>query len=252
MMDGIAPIGPCSSKDELENWNRLLHLFQNQPVPSHELIANIGLYMPRQVMMRLLFFHELYQKIISTHGVIMEFGCKWGVNLAYLTALRGIYEPYNHNRRIIAFDTFSGLTGVTDKDGTSPLAASGNYATSPGYEKHLQSVLECLESFCPLDHIRKFELVSGDVRETTSLYLKRNPQTVVSFAYFDMDLYEPTKVALEAILPHVTKGTVLGFDEMNWCEMPGPALALQEVLGFRRYKIMHSIFQPIPGYVVVE
>lgn len=67
-----------------------------------------------------------------------------------------------------------------------------------------------------------------------------------------MDIYEPTKVVLEMIMPHVTKGTVIGFDEMNWKEMPGPTLALKEVIGLSKYKIIHSPLQPIPGYIVIE
>lgn len=251
-MDDRKQSGPFSSKAELDNWQRLLDLFRSSPVDEHNLLSSLALYMPRQVVMRLLFFHELYLQILSTTGVIMEFGCKWGVNLAWLTNLRGIYEPYNHNRRIIGFDTFEGLRGSCEKDGSSPLLVDGAYSTVPGYEHHLDAVLRCLESFSPISHIQKFEIVPGDVSKTLPAYLERNPQTIVALAYFDMDLYEPTKVALQAILPHVTKGTIIGFDELNWSEMPGPTLALQEVLGLQRYRILRSAMQPIPGYLIIE
>ncbi len=250
-MGELKDISPRSSEAELKNWKRLVGLFEKSPIARDELLANLGLYMPRQVIMRLLFFHELYQQIISTPGVVMEFGCRWGVNLSYLVALRGIYEPYNHNRRIIGFDTFSGLKGRSDKDGNSPLAVDGKYATASGYQHHLKMVLDCLEAFCPLAHIQKFEIVPGDVREALPAYLRKNPQTIVSLAYFDMDLYEPTKAALELILPHAVKGTIIGFDELNWSEMPGPTLALKEILGMR-YPLKRSPLQPIPGYVVVQ
>jgi hypothetical protein len=165
--------------------------------------------------------------------------------------LRGIFEPYNHNRRIIGFDTFEGLKGVSAKDGGASVAVDGAYDTAPSYEQFLEKTLACLEAECPLPHIRKFELVKGDIRQTLPDYLQRNPQTIVSFAYFDMDIYEPTKAALEAIMPHVTKGTIIGFDEVNWDTFPGPTLAIKEVLGLDRFKIHRSPLQPIPGWIEI-
>lgn len=34
----------------------------------------------------------------------MEFGVRWGQNLALFESFRGIYEPYNYNRKIVGFD----------------------------------------------------------------------------------------------------------------------------------------------------
>ena len=53
--------------------------------------------------------HELYQKILNVHGVVIEFGTRWGQNLALFESFRGMYEPYNHFRKIIGFDTFEGF-----------------------------------------------------------------------------------------------------------------------------------------------
>ena len=44
-----------------------------------------------------------------------------------------------------------------------------------------------------------------------------------------MDIYKPTKDCLKAIKPHLTKGSVLAFDELN-CDMArGVTPALKEV-----------------------
>ncbi len=241
---------PYSSVSELDNRAALAELFRVAPLgPS--LIDHLVLFLKRQDIMRLLFFKELYDKIIDTHGVILEFGCRWGTNLALLTALRGIYEPFNHNRRIVGFDTFEGLAGISARDGSSEFAQAGAYGTAPVYNEYLEQVLASLEAECPLPHMRKFEIVKGDVRQTLPSYLERNPQTVVALAYFDMDIFEPTKAALEAIRPHITKGTVIGFDEMNWQVFPGPTLALKEVFGLDRFKIHRSPLQPIPGWIEI-
>lgn len=242
---------PHSSQTELDNRKQLQTLFSKNPLQD-ELLDNLSLFMTRQSLMRVFFFQELYELIVNTHGVIVEFGCRWGTNMSLFTALRGIYEPYNHNRKIIGFDTFSGLKGVSGKDSNSKFIEEGFVSTGKNYDKFLEQILSCLEQECPIQQIKKHEIIKGDVCKTLPMYLKKNPQTVIALAYFDMDIYKPTKAALEMIMPHVTKGSIIAIDEMNWSEMPGPTLAFNEVIGIGKYKIVHSPLQPIPGYIVIE
>ena len=83
------------------------------PIPPHELIRNLGLYTLPMEVRRTLFFSELYQHVMQVPGVLMEFGTRWGQNLATLQSLRSILEPYHHRRRIVGFDTFEGFSGVS-------------------------------------------------------------------------------------------------------------------------------------------
>jgi hypothetical protein len=60
-------------------------------------------------------------------------------------------------------------------------------------------------------------------------------------------IYEPTKKCLEPIRDRLTKGSILGFDELNVRYWPGETLALKEVFGLDRCQIRHSPsarFQP--------
>jgi hypothetical protein len=70
----------------------------------------------RQSISRILYYDDLYKKILDVPGVICEFGVQWGATLAQLMAFRGIYEPYNHSRKIYGFDTFEGFTSIDEKD----------------------------------------------------------------------------------------------------------------------------------------
>ena len=53
--------------------------------------------------------------------------------------------------------------------------------------------MEFQEQDNPLNHIKKFELVKGDVIHE---YLD-NKETIVALACFDFDVYEPIKFALK-------------------------------------------------------
>ncbi|HKL40763.1 MAG TPA: hypothetical protein VJ894_08790, partial [Cryomorphaceae bacterium] len=106
-----------ASDKEKNNREHQKELYLNSPIPVEEKVSQVGLYQRRQELSKVLFMNEIYQKIVGTHGVIMEFGTRWGQNLATLSNMRGIYEPFNYNRRIIGFDTFEGFIGGHEKDG---------------------------------------------------------------------------------------------------------------------------------------
>ena len=103
-----------------------------------------------------------------------------------------------------------------------------------------------------ISHIKKYQLIKGDAAIEIKKYLRKNPETIIAFAYFDLDIYEPTKKCLETIRGHLTKGSVIGFDELNLHDFPGETLALKEVFGLDRYRITRSPYSSVQSYVVIE
>lgn len=239
-----------STEDEIGAKHQLAARLRSSAVPDGELLDNLGLYLTRQSLSRLLLMRTLYEMIVPVHGVIMEFGVRWGQNLALFSALRGIYEPFNYNRRVIGFDTFEGFPSVDEQDGAAARAV--NYGVAGGWKAELEAILAFHEQNAPIPHKRKFELVQGDANVTVPAFLERHPETIVALAYFDFDLYRPTKTCLEAIMPHVTKGAVIAFDELNCPEFPGETLAVREVLGLSRYAIRRDPSNPLVSYIIVD
>ena len=242
-----------ASSSEISARDKIQDLFKTAPLPKDELLGHLGLFIRRQRLSHILFINELYQQIVDVHGVVMEFGVRWGQDLALFSSYRGIYEPYNLNRKIIGFDTFAGFPeGFDTKDGKSDVLTKGAFGVVDGYEEYLDKLLDYHEKESPISHIKKYELVKGDACVQIDKYLKANPETIVALAYFDFDIYKPTKKCLEAILPHLTKGSVIGFDELNLHDYPGETLALKEVLGLDKYKIRRSKFGSVQSYIIIE
>lgn len=239
-----------SNIEEIKKREIFLENFKNTPISDSELLQNLGLFMNRQSLSRVLFMNELYQKIINVNGIIMEFGVRWGQNLSLFSSFRGMYEPYNYTRKIVGFDTFEGFPSIHKNDGEKEFMKKGAYSVSENYENYLEQILSYHESESPISHKKKFELIKGDATKTIKDYLKQNPQTIISFAYFDFDIYEPTKVCLEAILPHLTKGSIIAFDELNDPNFPGETIAFQEVLGSINYEIKRSPLNPLISYII--
>lgn len=226
--------------------------FKNCPIPDDQMLSNLGLFLNSKNLARLLFLDHLYQKIVDVQGTILEFGTRWGQNLAIFSALRGIYEPFNRHRKIIGFDTFKGFPSISPKDGNSDMMKKGELSVTKDYDDYLSRLLELQEMDNPLGHIKKYELCVGDGTVEIGKYLKKHPETIISLAYFDFDLYEPTKKCLEAIRPHLVKGSVLGFDELNDTDSPGETVALMETFGLNNIRLKRYPYASRVSYFILE
>ncbi len=241
-----------SSQSEKDIQAALYQHFREATLPVDEMLPNLGLFLTSKTLSRILFFYEIYRKILGTHGVIMEFGVRWGQSLALLSALRGIFEPFNRHRKIIGFDTFAGFRGMGPEDGDLCKSVDGSFSVSKDYDAYLGKLLALSDSLNPIPHLKKFELVKGDAIATVPEYLKKHPETIVSLAIFDFDIYRPTKAALEAIRPHVMRGTVLVFDELCDDIFPGETLALREVFGLNKLRIERLPMTARISYAVLD
>jgi len=202
----------------------------------------LSLGLNRLRLSRILYYHELYQKVIGVPGVVCEFGVRWGSTMILLENLRGMLEPYNFSRKVVGFDTFEGFPSVNQKD--SLCNAVGDCSVYDKYEDTLSMILTLHENLSPVSHIQKFELVKGDASITIKKWLSDNPHTVISMAIFDMDVYQPTHDVLKAILPCLVKGSVLVFDELNVKHHPGETIAVKEILGLNNIRMHHNPHQP--------
>jgi hypothetical protein len=245
---------PRSSNRELDRRASFLATFESSPIPRNELLySQLALYLPRQELSRMLALAELYRDhVLQTNGVLVEFGTCYGRTAALLTNLRGIFEPFNFTRKLIIFDTFSGLQGTSESDGVHALAIDGAYKSGEGYELYLDEVLTYHEAEAPIGHCKKFEIVKGDASKLIREYLTRHPETIIALAYFDFDIYGPTKACLEAIQPHLTKSSVLAFDQLNCPEYPGETVALKQVFGLGKCTLRRSALSPWMSYTTCE
>ncbi len=240
------------TESDLNNRKNLVSLFKNTPIPDNEILSNLGLYHSRQSLSRILFMNEMYKRIIDVNGSVVEFGTRWGQNLALFEMFRGIYEPYNYTRKILAFDTFEGFPSVHEKDGKMSNVVEGAYGVTEKYEDYLTDVLNVHKSANPISHIQNIELIKGNAITTFKKYVEDHPELIIAFAYFDFDIYEPTVECLRAAKDCFTPGSVIGFDELNHPNWPGETVALREVFGTTKYKIIRSPYATYSSYLIFE
>ena len=240
------------SDTEKINRDELTNLLKTCPIPEDQLLANMGIFLTSKNLSRILFMNDIYQKVVEVPGIVMEFGTRWGQNTTIFSTLRGIYDPFNRHRKVVCFDTFTGFPNVTVEDGTSELMKVGSVSTTQNYEEYLAKVLSCHEKLNPIEHLKKFEIVKGDVMETLPKYLKEYPETIISLAYFDMDLYQPTKSCLRSIRERMPKGSIVAFDELSDKDSPGETLALMDTHGVFNVTLRRPRYTSRVSYFVVE
>ena len=200
---------------------------------------------------RLLWLDMVYRKALDLPGVLIEFGSQWGGSLNTFLLLKLIYEPWNIGRQITSFSTFSeGFVDVDAKDGRD--VKVGDYSVSGNWKNHLTHILFEHASRSPINPGNNFSIIDGDVSITFKKWLDANPAALISHAHFDMDVYRPTKDALELCLSRMPKGAVLIFDELNCPSFPGETIAVQEVLGVHNIALRKSQFQPYSCYCIIE
>ena len=251
-MEQTTGVKTFSSSEEEEVRSNFLQHFKNCPIPEDQLLSNLGLFLNSKSLARILFMQHLYEQIVDVQGVVFDLGTRWGQNLSIFAACRGLYEPFNRHRKLVGFDSFAGFPSVSEKDGKSDLMKAGNVTVTDNYIDYLDGVMAHQEGDNPLSHIKKYELVKGDASKTVAKYLEDNPETIVSLAYFDFDIYEPTKDVLELIRPRLVKGSVLGFDELNDPDSPGETLALMETFGLNNIMLRRHRHTSRVSYFVVE
>lgn len=241
---------------ELDYAQRLERHFNGVSATFSQKMQAFPRFVPRQQQAIYLFKYELFKRILDVQGSILEFGVFMGSGLFSFASFSAILEPYNYQRKIVGFDTFTGFPDVSQSDVStarhSPLLEEGGFRVGESLYEELAESVEVFDQNRFINHIGKVDLVRGDIRTTLPEYLDRNPHTLVSLLYLDMDVYEPTLFALRHLYDRVPRGGIVAFDEVNNERWPGETKALMEFFGAGIPKLQKLPFEPLRSFFVKE
>lgn len=245
-------IETTANLEQIDERRELSQLFKATPLNTDDLLFNLGLYVRSSLLVKFLVMNDMYERIKNLPGHIFEFGVWYGQNIVLMENLRAIHEPFNKQRKIIGFDTFSGYTNMSAIDKESEVWQKNSYDTDIDYVDYLKKLINVHEGCNVLGHLQgKHELVVGDATKTVPQYFNEHPETLVAFAFFDIGIYEPTKVALEYVVKNMVPGGVILMDELTWSEAPGEAIAFKEIFQGIKYKIEKCLYYPSKSIVTI-
>ena len=187
---------------------------------------------------------ELYKKIINLPGDIIEIGVFKGASLLRFATFREILEN-NNSRKIIGFDSFGSfpITNTASDEDVEFAKSHDNHAGIGLQKEELYRIIE-------YKNFKNIELVKGNIIETIPDYIIRNTQTRISLLHLDVDVYDPTKFALENLWDRVVTGGIILFDDYNHIE--GGTKAIDEFLKAKGIidKLLKNPYSKVPCYVV--
>ena len=239
------------NKNDLKYAMEMELFFKNGIGSKTDKLQNFTKFVSRQTLSIFLAKNEIFKKIKNIQGNIIECGVHLGGGLLAWGNLSAIYEPYNHNRKIIGFDTFDGYQKIKKIDQSIYLKKKLKVGLPKSSLNEVKKSIELFDLNRPVGHIPKIELVQGNAKKTIPKYLLQNKHLVVSLLYLDFDLYEPTKIAIKNFLPRMPKGSIMVFDELNQKEWPGETIAILEEYGIRSLKINRFTYTPAISYAIL-
>lgn len=237
---------------ELQEAARNGRCFERNPASWDSKMENFPKYVRRQNLTRFLALYEIFTRVLTVKGSIVECGVHQGFGVMTWVKLSAILEPVNLTRRIYGFDTFAGFPALsrTDRSESSMHVREGDlYADSYDELVELNAIHDSTRY---LGHIPKTRLIRGDACVTIPEFIKTSPHLLVSLLFLDFDLYEPTRVALENFLPRMPKGAIVAFDELDNPLWPGETCAMLEVLERYKLRIQRLSFDPYIGFAEVN
>lgn len=207
-------------------------------------------YARRKTITRFITLYELFKLALPVKGSVVECGVFRGFGLMTWAHLSAVLEPANLTRRIYGFDSFAGFPSVSSEDTNARKTAQTGELKANSHEE-LSRLIEIYDQDRFLGHVDKVHLVKGDVSHTVPEFVAANPHLVVSLLFLDVDLYEPTKAALEHLVPRMPKGAILAFDQLDNPIWPGEARAVLDTLGFNRLELKRFDWDPYVAYATI-
>jgi hypothetical protein len=238
---------------DLAQFEAIANLFKSETIPLIERIEAFPKYASRQSIAKFLTKYELFKLILTVNGSIVECGVLHGAGLLAWAKLSSIFEPANHVRKVIGFDTYEGFPRLSDEDtrtGTFHELTVGGLTGSS--LQNVEAAVKVYDLNRPVSHVPKVQLVPGDIMRSADAFLKENPHLLVAMLYLDFDLYEPTKKAIEVFVPRMPKGAVVVFDQLNAKIFPGETQAVLETLVLRNLRIQRFPFDSYVSYAILE
>lgn len=184
----------------------------------------------RQWLKRFLAHSDFFRMTLDVPGDIVELGVFRGLGLMTWANLLECFCIGDRTKLVYGFDNWEGFTELTPQDGAEVDLVQkkvGGFSPKPYFEE-LQEAIGIFDTdrFIPWkDRVR---LVVGDIETSVPKFVEENPGVRFSLAHFDCDLYKPTRAALEAIWPRLSRGGVIIFDEYGIQDWPGETQAVDE------------------------
>jgi hypothetical protein len=242
------------SEKELAHWKKLKELFQEYDLQPEAILQYFGAFVRRRDMPKFLANYELFKLVVGLPGSIAEVGVFLGNSFFTWSKLLETFCPGDRSRKVYGFEGFFGYSKPSEAE-----KSAVNYIKNfVGEMKVSQELLEGLVKLHNDDNlipgVDRCILVPGDVTESVPKFLNESTGLRFCLINIDVNLYTPTKVALQLFYDRLVPGGVVainGYGNLPW---EGESKALDEFLAELnpRPNLQRFPFSPNPGAYFIK
>ncbi len=221
-----------------KKYKKITNLTKKHNFSNFDLISNYGLTLGDKNIYKIFTVFKIIERISKIKGDIIEFGV-WRGNNSFM--IKKIINFLKIKKKIFLFDHFKGLRHYTNYKDPS---------ISKKYYKKYLSPKKIILDFKKFFKFKNFEVIDQNACEININFIKNK----LSFVYMDMDLYNPTINALNAIEPLISKGGCILFDQGNKKLWDGEKKAIKEFLkdNEKKYKLFIISKENQPDVLLIK
>jgi hypothetical protein len=207
-------------------------LYSTTNLSVFEMFRNFPVFTPRFNLARFLTHYEIFKKIVELPGVIIDLGVFRGASTFTWAKLCEVFCPTDVRKVVYGFDTFEGFPSLSKEDGPENIeqdVKSGGYFGGSSIERDLELAQQAMNHDRHLRHINRIEFIKDDAVKTVPDFIASKGNGLrIALLNLDVDLYEPTKVALEHFVPLMVMGGIIILDEYAVDTFGGESKAVDE------------------------
>lgn len=222
-------------ESEDKEYFRYIASLEEMDPPLKEVIFNFPIFVGQVNIARMLFFYELYKKVMDLSGNIAEVGTYKGASFVFWAKVIKLFEN-NDPTRVYGFDWFQGMkTGENDNTDNE-----GRYRAD--YETLCSLIkLQGLENIALLERM--------DVTTELEAFLEERPWLRFKLIFIDCGIEKVLESSLRSLWPRLVTGGVLIMDHYGLSTSPMESSIVEKYVGQR--KIFQMPFnRHSSGYII--
>lgn len=210
----------------------------------------------RQWLKRFLAHSDFFRKTLEIPGDIAELGVFRGLGLMTWANLLEAFCVGDRTKMVYGFDNWKGFTKIMTQDGGAidyVNKSEGGFSPENFYDE-LKEAIAIFDKDRFIPWKARIRLIEGNIEETAWKFVEDNPGVRFSLIHFDCDIYKPTKAALDAFWPKLSRGGIMLFDEYAIHDWAGETQAVDDFLADKPgISVKKLSWTNVPaGYIVKE
>jgi len=234
-------------------FTEILRITKDNNISLPILLQNYMAFIRRREFAQTVAYCHLFEIVKSLPGSIAELGVFLGNGLFTWSKLLETFCPGVRGRKVFGFDSFKGYGDATRAERASIEFIENLHGHTFAASEEL---VKCLIQINETDNLvmgaERIKLYCGDVKDTIDQMQSENLGVRFSLVMIDMNLFEPTNLALQKMYALVVRGGVIAFRGYGVKPWEGESAAVDAFVAKKGLILKSFTYSPYPGAYLLK